>query len=61
MEDLWAALALFLVLEGLLPFAFPERWRQWVRSLSELDNHQLRWMGAAVVTSGMLLLWMVRG
>ena len=35
-SDLWAAFALYLVLEGLLPFASPRRWREALVAIAEL-------------------------
>ncbi len=38
MNDLWAALALVLVLEGILPFLAPTQWKQAVRQIAEADD-----------------------
>lgn len=45
MNNWWLAIALMLVLEGLLPFASPARWREVFRYLTELTDHQIRLMG----------------
>jgi uncharacterized protein YjeT (DUF2065 family) len=50
------ALALILVLEGLMPFAFPQRWREVFRNLLELSDGQIRFIGMALVGTGLLLL-----
>ncbi len=61
MSDLWAALALFLVLEGILPFIAPRQWRDALRALSELEEGQARLLGLAIMLTGLLALWWVRG
>ncbi|CAG0941868.1 hypothetical protein GPROT2_01476 [Gammaproteobacteria bacterium] len=59
--DLFAALALYLVIEGLLPFASPSGWRRSLEMLSRLSDAQLRVFGLTVVVSGLTLLVLVRG
>jgi uncharacterized protein YjeT (DUF2065 family) len=50
------AVALMLVLEGLMPFAFPQRWREVFRRLLELSDGQIRFIGLACIGAGVLLL-----
>jgi uncharacterized protein YjeT (DUF2065 family) len=50
------AFALMLVFEGLMPFAFPQRWREVFRSLLELSDGQIRFIGMACIGAGGLLL-----
>jgi uncharacterized protein YjeT (DUF2065 family) len=50
------AVALMLVFEGLMPFAFPQRWREVFRQLLELSDGQIRFIGLACIGSGLLLL-----
>lgn len=59
--DLFAALALYLVIEGLLPFASPSSWRRSLELLARLSDAQLRVFGLTVVVSGLTLLVLVRG
>ncbi len=61
MHDLWAALALLLVFEGLMPFAAPAVWRQALMRLIELDDRRLRMIGAGSMGAGLVLLYIVRG
>ncbi|HEU0200616.1 MAG TPA: DUF2065 domain-containing protein [Burkholderiaceae bacterium] len=56
MGTLGLAVALMLVLEGLLPFLAPARWREIVRRVAELTDGQIRFFGLASITSGVLLL-----
>lgn len=59
--DLFAALALYLVLEGLLPFASPASWRRSLALLGRLSDGQLRVFGLSIIITGLVLLLAVRG
>ncbi|HXF47435.1 MAG TPA: DUF2065 domain-containing protein [Burkholderiaceae bacterium] len=50
------AIALMLILEGLLPLAAPARWREIFRRVSELSDGQIRFFGLASIVSGLILL-----
>jgi hypothetical protein len=58
--DLFAGLAFYLILEGLLPFASPPAWRRGLAALAKLDDRQLRSFGLVVVVAGLVLLFTVR-
>jgi uncharacterized protein YjeT (DUF2065 family) len=60
-DTLLAALALLLVLEGLLPFLMPAVWRETFRKLIELSDGQLRFIGLTSMLIGVLLLALFRG
>ncbi len=53
------AFALMLVFEGPMPFAFPQRWREVFRSLLELSDGQIRFIGMACIGVGLLVLLLV--
>jgi len=57
-DALWAALALVLVLEGLLPFISPRGWRNTFQRLLLLQDGQLRFFGLCSILMGLLLLWL---
>ena len=59
-QDLLAAGALVLVLEGVLPFLNPERYRTLMMQLLKLDNRQLRLFGLGSMLAGVLALYLVR-
>jgi len=59
-NDLWAAFALYLVLEGLVPFANPGVMKRTLLQLSQLDDRTLRVAGLASMIGGALLLYLVR-
>jgi uncharacterized protein YjeT (DUF2065 family) len=54
--DWLAAIGLLLVIEGILPFAAPAVWREGFRRVLELNDGQLRFIGAASVLGGVFLL-----
>ncbi len=60
-RDLWAAFALYLVLEGLAPFANPAGMRRTLALLAKLDDRTLRIFGLVSMIAGALLLYAVRG
>ena len=50
------ALALMLVVEGLLPFLAPKLWRDTFRRLMLLTDGQIRFFGLTSMIVGLLLL-----
>ena len=57
-DTLWTALALLLILEGVLPFAAPRVWREGFRRLTELTDGQLRFIGMISVGIGLVGLYL---
>ncbi|MFM7971176.1 MAG: DUF2065 domain-containing protein [Betaproteobacteria bacterium] len=55
-ETLVLALALVLVIEGLLPTLHPPLWRRLFEQALQLSDGQIRFMGMASVLGG-LALW----
>ncbi|MFM9881251.1 MAG: DUF2065 domain-containing protein [Burkholderiaceae bacterium] len=51
------ALALVLVLEGLLPLAWPGGWRKVFAQLLEMSDGQLRFFGLCSALLGLVMLW----
>ncbi|MGH8802885.1 MAG: DUF2065 domain-containing protein [Casimicrobiaceae bacterium] len=58
-ETLWTALALVLVLEGLLPFVAPRMWRDSFRRLTELSDGQLRFVGVISIGIGLIGMYLI--
>lgn len=56
-DVLWAALALVLVFEGLLPLVAPGLWRRVFSELMRLQDGQIRFYGLATVALGLLVWW----
>jgi uncharacterized protein YjeT (DUF2065 family) len=59
-SDLFAALALVMIIEGLLPFANPTAMRRAMLILAGLDESRLRTAGLVSMIAGLLLLYLVR-
>ncbi len=59
-QDLLAALALMLVLEGILPFLNPQRYRNLLRMLDQMDDATVRRIGLVSMLIGVGLLYLVR-
>jgi len=57
--SLLAALALMLVLEGILPFLAPALWRETFRKMTEMSDGQLRFVGLTSMLGGLLLLFLM--
>ena len=60
-SDLLAALALVLVIEGMVPFISPQSLRKLQESMAQLDDRTLRNVGLASMICGVVLLYIVRG
>lgn len=60
-SDLLAAFALYLVIEGVLPFLNPDALRRAMQSVVSLEDRTLRIAGLASMASGAVLLYWVRG
>ena len=54
---LLAAFALMLVLEGLTPFLFPQRWRDMLTRLLALNDGQIRFFGLTAMIVGLMILF----
>lgn len=59
-QDLFAAVALMLVIEGMLPFLNPGRFRGLLRRLDEMDDRMVRIGGFVSMMLGLVLLAIVR-
>jgi len=58
-EELGKALCLMLVLEGIIPFLYPQRWRKLVASLAIVNDQQLRIMGLVSMLLGAGILYLI--
>lgn len=54
------AFALYLVIEGLLPFINPAAAQRLMLRMSQMSTGQMRWGGLVSMALGVALLWMVR-
>ncbi len=57
MGSFWLfALGLALILEGLLPFAFPQIWRRLFQRVAEMGDGQIRFVGLSGLLLGLGLI-----
>jgi len=59
-RDLFSALALMMVLEGVMPFLNPKGLRQTLETLIRADDRVLRIIGLVSMLLGLLVLYLVR-
>ena len=59
-EELIRAIALVLVIEGMLPFLSPDGWRQAMLQAGRLSDKTLRIIGFASMLAGVLILYLTR-
>ncbi|MCW8195316.1 DUF2065 domain-containing protein [Proteobacteria bacterium 005FR1] len=59
-QDLLRALCLLMVIEGILPFLYPARWRKLAVVLATTDDRSLRLAGLASMVIGVGLLYLTR-
>jgi len=59
-NDLWVAMALMLVLEGIVPFLSPDSLRRMLVNLIQMDNRSMRIAGLISMLAGVALLYLVR-
>jgi uncharacterized protein len=59
-SDLLAALALYLVLEGVLPFLNPQAMKRVLMAMATFTDRQLRVWGLFSMGAGVALLYLVR-
>lgn len=58
-HDLGVALCLVLVIEGIVPFLYPKRWREMVMTLSQVDDNTMRIVGLMSMLFGTGLLYLI--
>lgn len=60
LSDLWAALALVLVIEGLLPALSPGAYRRTMLAMTQMDERSIRITGLVSMIAGALFLYLVK-
>ena len=58
--EILTAVSLLLIIEGMLPFIRPSRYKQLVAQIVQLSDNQLRIFGLSAMIAGLLLLFIVR-
>jgi uncharacterized protein YjeT (DUF2065 family) len=59
-ENMIPALALVLVIEGLLPFLSPRSWREAMSQAAQMPDKILRSLGFVSMMAGVIILYFVR-
>jgi len=59
-QDLAAAMCLVLVIEGVMPFISPAKWRELMAGMAGLDDRQMRIMGLISMLVGIGLLSIIK-
>jgi uncharacterized protein YjeT (DUF2065 family) len=59
-DDLLAAFAIYLILEGLVPFFSPSAFRNFMQNMATLKNSTLRNVGLGSMVAGVILLYIIR-
>ena len=59
-DALWVALAMLLIVEGILPFLAPRFWRDTFRKIIELSDGQLRFIGLISIALGVVGLMLLQ-
>ena len=58
-EELARAFCLMLILEGIIPFLYPARWRNLAISLAQVSEKQLRVFGLISMLLGLGMLYLM--
>jgi uncharacterized protein YjeT (DUF2065 family) len=59
-SDFGAALALVLIIEGVMPFLAPARLRQTMETIAQMTDGALRGVGVGSMVAGLILLYLIR-
>jgi hypothetical protein len=59
-EVLVAAIALMLVIEGILPFSSPRVWRELFLKLTQMSDGQIRFAGLTSMMVGLIIIFLIR-
>lgn len=58
-HELGIALCLVLVIEGIIPFLYPRRWKEMVAVLAQVDDKVMRAVGLLSMLLGTGLLYLI--
>ena len=59
--DLLAALALVMIIEGLVPFISPQGYKNTMQQLTSMPESTLRGIGFGLMLGGVVFLYLIRG
>ncbi len=58
-NELWIAVALMLVIEGIVPFLSPDTVRRMIATMTQMDDRSMRMAGLLSMLAGLGLLYLV--
>ncbi|MCH9005060.1 MAG: DUF2065 domain-containing protein [Proteobacteria bacterium] len=58
--EIFTALALVLIIEGMLPFMSPRKYRELVAEIARLSDNHIRTIGLVVMIIGLVTLLLIR-
>jgi len=58
--DFFTALGIVLILEGIMPFLNPRKWKQMLYTIGELGDTTLRMGGLILMICGLVFIYYVR-
>ncbi|MCH8248878.1 MAG: DUF2065 domain-containing protein [Proteobacteria bacterium] len=58
--EIFTALALVLIIEGMLPFTSPRKYRELVAEIARLSDNHIRTIGLVVMIIGLVTLMLIR-
>ncbi|MBA6252526.1 DUF2065 domain-containing protein [Colwellia sp. MB3u-55] len=59
LETLLTAFALVLIIEGLIPALFPNKWRDTMEKLAQQSSLSIRNIGISLLVVGTFILWLL--
>jgi uncharacterized protein YjeT (DUF2065 family) len=59
LHELAVAFCLMLVIEGMLPFLAPGRWRRMLEAVEKVDDNTVRMLGLGSMLAGVGLLYLI--
>ncbi len=58
-NELWIAVALMLVIEGIVPFLSPDTVRRMIATMTQMNDRSMRMAGLLSMLAGLGLLYLV--
>jgi uncharacterized protein YjeT (DUF2065 family) len=58
-QQIGIAIALLLVIEGIIPFLSPSGWRKTLQAISEMPDDKVRLIGLVSMIFGVILLYLI--
>jgi uncharacterized protein len=59
-SEIAVALSMVLVIEGILPFLSPRRWRSFAEMAGRVDDRTVRMLGLFSMLAGTAMLYLIR-